>query len=146
MIERCTEYTVPLILTSVDYRKPFESVETGAVLSTFIHLLVDTAYVNIVEQCNIGTTTPIQLFDRKLRISIGKGVRQGDTVSPKLFTSTLQYAMSRPNWEDKGVMIDGKKLSNLRFADDGREVNMTNDLTGEIGRRRKAAWAAIDTI
>ncbi|PIO66534.1 hypothetical protein TELCIR_11751 [Teladorsagia circumcincta] len=52
------------------------------------------------------------LFDRKLEIPIEKGVRQGDTISPKLFTAALQYA------EVKGYLINGKRINNLRFADD----------------------------
>ncbi|PIO65907.1 hypothetical protein TELCIR_12396 [Teladorsagia circumcincta] len=47
-----------------------------------------------------------------------KGVRQGDTISPKLFTTALNHAMLQLDWDDKGINIDGKKLSNLRFADD----------------------------
>ncbi|KIH67210.1 hypothetical protein ANCDUO_02461 [Ancylostoma duodenale] len=39
------------------------------------------------------TMTIIQLFDRRLRIPIEKGVPQGDTICPKLFTSALQYAI-----------------------------------------------------
>ncbi|VDP54860.1 unnamed protein product [Heligmosomoides polygyrus] len=64
------------------------------------------------------TITTIQLFDRKLKIPIGKGVRQGDTISPKLFTAALQDAMKDLNWDDKGYLVDGKRISNLRFADD----------------------------
>ncbi|EYB91984.1 hypothetical protein Y032_0199g1651 [Ancylostoma ceylanicum] len=209
LIERCREYTMPLVLTFIDYKKAFDSVETNAVLDALLQAGVDSAYVNILEQCNVGTVTTIQLFDKKLRIPIEKGVRQGDTISPKLFTSALQYAMSRLNWDEKGLPIDGKMLSNLRFADGivliskntkemnqlinelnevgksigmeinmkktqtmanqwsdngtiqldgiplqkvdsfvylGREINMKNDLTTEIARRRKAAWAAMDTI
>ncbi|EPB75890.1 hypothetical protein ANCCEY_04995 [Ancylostoma ceylanicum] len=92
---------------------------------------VDPAYVNILEQCNIGTTTTIQLFDKKLHIPIEKGVRQGDTISPKLFTSALQYAMSRLNRDGKGLTIDGKKLSNLRFADD---IVLISDNTPEMNQ------------
>ena len=52
------------------------------------------------------------------KIRIKKGVRQGDTISPKLFTATLECTFRRLNWENKGVKIDGEFLSNLRFADD----------------------------
>ena len=49
---------------------------------------------------------------------IKRGVRQGKTFSPKLFTATLESIFRRLNWENKGVKIDGQFLSNLRFADD----------------------------
>ena len=52
------------------------------------------------------------------KIKIKRGVRQGDTISHKLFTATLESVFRRLNWENKGVKIDGEFLSNLRCADD----------------------------
>ncbi|EYC01478.1 hypothetical protein Y032_0107g3826 [Ancylostoma ceylanicum] len=50
-------------------------------------------------------------------------------------------------WSDNGtIQLDGiplQKVDSLVYL--GREINM-NDLTTEIGRRRKAAWAAMDTV
>ena len=45
-------------------------------------------------------------------------MRQGDTISPKLFTASLEDTFRNLNWEDKGIFINGRKLNNLRFADD----------------------------
>ena len=44
-------------------------------------------------------------------------MRQGDTISPKLFTSTLESIFRRLNWENKGLEIDGEYLNHLRFKD-----------------------------
>ena len=49
---------------------------------------------------------------------IRKGVRQGDTISPNLFTATLEDLFCNCDWSNRGVSINGNKLSNLRFADD----------------------------
>ena len=49
---------------------------------------------------------------------IRKGVRQGDTISPKLFIATLEDLFQNFDWSICGVSINRKKLSNLRFADD----------------------------
>ncbi|KAE9418695.1 hypothetical protein Angca_003193, partial [Angiostrongylus cantonensis] len=46
------------------------------------------------------------------------GVRQGDTISPKLFTATLQNVMLTLEWDNMGVKIDGRQIHHLRFADD----------------------------
>ena len=59
----------------------------------------------------------MQLFHRPLTIPIGKGVRQGDTISPKLFTAALQWVMKSLDWDERGIRVDGRFLSNLRFAD-----------------------------
>ena len=49
---------------------------------------------------------------------IPRGVSQGDPISPKLFTATIQEVFKNAQLEEKGINIDGEKLSNLRFADD----------------------------
>ena len=52
-------------------------------------------------------------------MKLQRGVRQGDNISPKLFTACLQDAIiNKINWEDKGINIDGEHLSHLIFADD----------------------------
>ncbi|CAD6197841.1 unnamed protein product [Caenorhabditis auriculariae] len=219
VVERHREYHLPLALAFVDYRKAFDSVEINAMLNSLVAAGIPTKYIDLIEKCNEGTSTTIQLFNKKLTIPIGKGVRQGDTISPKLFSTALEDAMrqlgwdTNRDWEDgnviKGINIDGKILTNLRFADDivlfanntsdlssmlndldavgkkiglqmnekktqwmrnrfcdqgnvtlegrdllevnsyvylGREVNMTNDLKPEIARRRRAGWAAFNSI
>ncbi|KAE9413894.1 hypothetical protein Angca_005335, partial [Angiostrongylus cantonensis] len=45
------------------------------------------------------------------------GVRQSDTISPKLFTATLQNVTRTLEWNNMGVKIDGWQLHHLRFAD-----------------------------
>ena len=60
----------------------------------------------------------VHLHKESEKIRIKRGVRQGDTISPKLFTATLESIFIRLNRENKGVKIDGEFLSNLRFADD----------------------------
>ena len=45
--------------------------------------------------------------------------RQENSISPKLFTSYLQYVIiNKINWGNKGVGIDGEYLSHLIFAYD----------------------------
>ena len=63
-------------------------------------------------------TVTVHLHKESEKIRIKRGVRQGDTISPKLFTATLESIFRRLNWENKGMKIDGEFLSNLHFADD----------------------------
>ncbi|EYB86948.1 hypothetical protein Y032_0270g839 [Ancylostoma ceylanicum] len=52
-------------------------------------------------------------------MDVKRGVRQGDTVSPKLFTATLEDVMRRLEWDNMGVRVDGRLLHHhLRSADD----------------------------
>ena len=58
----------------------------------------------------------VHLHKESEKIRIKRGVRQGDTISPKLFTATLESIFRRLNWENKGVKIDGEFQTNLRFT------------------------------
>ncbi|CAJ0595698.1 unnamed protein product [Cylicocyclus nassatus] len=49
---------------------------------------------------------------------IGKGIRQCGTISLKLFTAALQWVLKSLDWEERGIRVDGRSPSNLRFADD----------------------------
>ena len=51
-------------------------------------------------------------------IPVLKGTKQGDPISPKLFTATNQEVFKNAQLEEKGLNIDGEKLLDLRFADD----------------------------
>ena len=53
-----------------------------------------------------------------MEIDIKKGVRQGDTISAKLFSAGLEEIFKRLNWSKAGIKINGKYLSHLRFAAD----------------------------
>lgn len=60
----------------------------------------------------------IRFHENSNPVKIEPGVRQGDTLSPKLFIATLEYAFKFFDWDNKGVTIDGEQLNNLRFEDD----------------------------
>lgn len=51
-------------------------------------------------------------------IEIARRVRQGYTLSPNFFTAAMEYIFQRLPLEERGINIDGEKLTDLRFADD----------------------------
>jgi len=52
------------------------------------------------------------------KIQARRGVRQGNTISSKLFTLALEYTFKELSWEKKGVAVDGTYPSHLYFVDD----------------------------
>ncbi|XP_030765759.1 uncharacterized protein LOC115889821 [Sitophilus oryzae] len=62
-------------------------------------------------------TTTIKIHEGTKPIFIG-GVRQGDTISPKLFNQALEDVFKNLDWEEKAIKICGQYLNHLRYADD----------------------------
>lgn len=66
----------------------------------------------------MNCTSRVKLDRVGEKISIERGVRQGDPISPKLFIAVLQNVMQDLKWSKQGINVNGKYLSHLRFADD----------------------------
>ncbi|KAK6740639.1 hypothetical protein RB195_008854 [Necator americanus] len=118
LIEVSREYKMPLCLTFIDLKKAFDSVETEAVVEALDNQGVPTQYIKVLRELYSNFTTGISPFYKNIIIDVKRGVRQGDTISPKIFTATLENAMRKLEWDDMGVKIDGRQLHHLRFADD----------------------------
>ena len=66
-----------------------------------------------------GATSTIKLHQNSEKIKLERGARQGDNISPKLFTACLQDAIiGKLDWEEKGIRVDGEYFAHLEFADD----------------------------
>ena len=116
--EKCREYNLQLCVAFVDYEKAFYSVQTQAILTSLQAQGIENVYIEILKDIYTDSSVTVYLHKESEKIRIKRGVRQGDTISPTLFTATLESIFRRLNWENKGVEIDGEFLSNLRFADD----------------------------
>ncbi|GBP58848.1 LINE-1 retrotransposable element ORF2 protein [Eumeta japonica] len=76
-------------------------------------------HIHVVRQVMENQSTArIQLEKKGEPFIVGKGVRQGDPLSPKLFSAVLESVFRGLNWENFGINKNGILLSHLRFADD----------------------------
>ena len=64
------------------------------------------------------------------KFQIKRGVRQGDPISPKLFSAAIETIFQTVDL-DKGLNIDGETLTNLRFAEE--QLNRLNKNSKNIG-------------
>lgn len=146
ILERCREYHIPLCLVFVDYEKAFDSIEINAVINALAHQGIETTYLKMLLNINNGCTTKFRLFYNDILVPVKRGVRQGDTISPKLFTAALEDIFRKLEWDKYGITIDGEKLHHLRFADDivifahdvqtaGSMLHELNDLSQAVGLR-----------
>lgn len=118
VIEKSIEYNRPLVLAFVDFHKAFDTIEMDAILHSLQECRIDYRYTRLIYNIYSNATMMVKLHENTDPIQITRGVRQGDTMSPKLFITVLEYAFKSLSWEGKGLNIDGQTLTNLRFADD----------------------------
>ncbi|GBP43505.1 Retrovirus-related Pol polyprotein from type-1 retrotransposable element R2 [Eumeta japonica] len=64
------------------------------------------------------TKAQIRLETTGEEFPIERGIRQGDAVSPKLFSATLEMVIRNLDWDKNGLNVNGETLNHLRFADD----------------------------
>ncbi|KAH7707537.1 reverse transcriptase, partial [Aphelenchoides avenae] len=155
--ERTREKGLRLYLIFIDYEKAFDSIEINAVLNALERQGVERCYIDMLEDVYDGCTTEIKLFDDGITIPVHRGVRQGDTISPKLFTAALEEIFKQLDWEARkncGITIEGRHLTHLRFADDIvligtskadvqrrlQELNRASEAVGLRINRSKTKW------
>lgn len=118
LIEKTKEYNMSLYLAFVDFEKAFDSLELYAILNSLQNSRIDHRYTNLIRNIYQNATLIVKTHSETNKVKMKKGVRQGDTISPKLFTLCLEDVFKNFNWENKGVNVDGNMLNHLRFADD----------------------------
>jgi len=119
--EKANEYHTPILLAFVDYEKAFDSAETNAVMNALKEQQVHPNYVRLLQNIYESATSTIQLDEEGQPFAIQRGVRQRDSISPKLFISCLDAIFQKIRWNEKGYGIktaEDQVLTNLRFADD----------------------------
>ena len=131
-------YNLPGLMVTIDFEKAFDSLSWNFLIKTlekfnfgksFIQW-VRILYTNI-SSCimNNGVATPL--------FSIGRGVRQGDPLSPYLFILALETLLAsiKQNPDIKGIEVDDKEIKCIAFADD-----LTNFL------RDKESYAVLSSL
>uniref|UniRef100_A0A914VP49 Reverse transcriptase domain-containing protein n=1 Tax=Plectus sambesii TaxID=2011161 RepID=A0A914VP49_9BILA len=126
----------------IDFEKAFDSVEANAVWSAIQEQGIHAMLINLLRNIYTDAASEVCVNDERVEIDIHRGVRQGDTISPKLFRACLKQIFRRLPWDDRGINISGRCLSNLRFSNDivlfanttDELQQMASELNDEAGR------------
>lgn len=147
------------ILINIDFEKAFDSVDWEFLKLTLIKFNFGQSFINWVEaiyrnakSCVINNGNTTEYF------KVSRGVRQGDPLSPYLFLLVVEVLSSviRQNKKIKGIIIGGKEIKILQYADDtsglladetsGREFLKTVQIFGAYSGlilnkdKTEAAW------
>lgn len=118
IFEKSREYKFTLYCCFVDYCKAFDSLEHEMIWGAMYNQGIQNKYIRILRNIYANSTAKVKLETEGKEIKIKRGVRQGDPISPKLFSAVLEEIFRRMDWKGKGLSINGEKLTHLRFADD----------------------------
>ncbi|GBP47781.1 Retrovirus-related Pol polyprotein from type-2 retrotransposable element R2DM; Endonuclease [Eumeta japonica] len=142
IIEKYEEYQLIYYIAFVDYSKAFDSLVHTNIWEALKEQGIEQKYIRLIRNVYKTSSACIQLEKIGDSFEIQKGVRQGDPLSPKLFSAVLEMVFRRLEWENLGLNIDGSTLTHLRFADDivlfaktPEDLNiMLNDLASESAK------------
>ncbi|CAG9136621.1 unnamed protein product [Plutella xylostella] len=145
VIQKTEEYNLPLCLAFVDYEKAFDSIELWAMLQSLQRCHIDYRYIEVLRYMYNAATMSVRLHEQSTKpIQLQRGVRQGDVISPKLFTCALEDVFKLVEWKRLGINVNGEYISHLRFADDivimaetleelGEMLTDLNDASKQVG-------------
>ena len=148
LISDIMDYTslqnLPCILTSLDFRKAFDSIEWPFIMKTLDHLNFGTGikrWVNIF-YTNIASAVQNNGFITSW-FKPSKGVRQGCPLSPYLFILSAEVLSNKIRQEPnvRGIKVFGKEIKLSQFADDTTLFNADIEsleralkIVGDFGR------------
>ena len=144
VIEKCNEHNMTLCIGFIDYEKAFDSVEHFAIFDALRKMQINETYITILENIYKNASARIHLDNHVSEpFPIERGVRQGDPISPKLFTAAMEIVFQRAELAG-GIDIQGEELKDLRFADDvapctkeeksmSKQLNQLNTESKKIG-------------
>ncbi|KAK6046110.1 hypothetical protein COOONC_16385, partial [Cooperia oncophora] len=116
--EKCHEFNIELCAVFVDFKKAFDSVELPMIWKALEYFGVEENLIMAIQLLYAHSTAAVRIANQLAEFNLQRGVRQGDSMSPVLFTLVLQYALNLIDWQGKGLKLGNKTLSYLAYADD----------------------------
>ena len=131
-----------------DYNKAFDSIEHQFLWRALRDAKIEEKYLRILRYVYENSKARIKMEKTSRWFKIGRGVKQGDPLSPKLFNAALEKVFKSMNWEGKGIKIGSNFLNELRFADDVIIISQDKDelknLTKDLIVRSKDAGLSMN--
>ena len=136
IMEKMREFKKRLYLCFIDYSKAFDCVDHHRLWIILQQIGVPTHLIVILRNLYEDQKATIRTeFGETEEISIGKGVRQGCILSPVLFNIYAEIIMRKvieEYGEENGIHIGGRRLTNLRYADDTTLLEKSEEKMKEL--------------
>ena len=137
IMERNLEVNKEVYICFVDFEKAFDRVNWVKMMTILKDIGIDIRDRRLIWNLYSKQSAVVKIADEMSdECQIGRGVRQGCSLSPILF-SIYAEAMMKEAMEDisDGVVIGGKVITDVRFADDQAMVSNTEQGLQNIVRK-----------
>ena len=110
----------PIYIAFIDYRKAFDSVSHQKMSQTLLDMGFPAHIVALIQSLYSSQQASVQVAGELTeKFDVKRGARQGCILSPALFNTYSEQIMRNAMADNQtGTSIGGRKISDLRYADD----------------------------
>jgi len=117
--ERSIQHQQDVFLCFIDYQKAFDRVKHAELLKMLRNINIDLKDLRVIRNLYQQQKAAVRLSGETTDwFKIERGVRQGCVMSPDLFNLYSETILRTLQDVDEGVIINGHKINNMRYADD----------------------------
>ena len=119
IMEKAREFQKNIYFCFIDYAKAFDCVDHNQLCKILKDMGIPDHLTCLLRNLYAGQEATVRTETTDW-FQIGEGVRQGYILSPCLFNLHAEYIMRNAGLEEAqaGIKIAGRKINNLRYADD----------------------------
>ena len=119
LLEKIIEDKLEAYIVFIDYSKAFDCVSHKGLFNIMINMGFPRHLVYLIKDLYTNQEAFIRWEGEHTEpFPIEKGVRQGCILSPHLFSLYTEQVMRENTDDEVGIVVGGRKFSNLRYADD----------------------------
>ena len=120
IMEKAREFQKNIYFCFLDYAKAFDCVDHNKLWKILREMGIPDHLTCLLRNLYAGQETAVRIgHGTRDWFQIGKGVRQGCILSPRLFNLYAEYIMRNAGLEEiqAGIKITRRNINNLRYAD-----------------------------
>lgn len=120
LFQRCRDMDVNIYACFIDYQKAFDRIQHHKMIDILKNARLDDKDLRIITKLYWNQTASVRLEGGNTdEIRILRGVRQGCVLSSLLFNLYAEQIFNEALENiEAGILINGEKLNNIRYADD----------------------------